>query len=1334
MFRLHKQKSDKSGERFDFKLSNLQALQVPKGWDKLSVAVVSAETGKAVGKSAKALVCNGNCQWTESFSESVWVPTYDASNDTEGCLLKIVVFMGSSRSGMLGEANINLTNFTSSRTSVPVSLPLKKCSHGTVIQMKVQCLNPKTKIRNEPAKDMTSSPEETNIDYDDIENKSDVSDNLSHMSSGSASSNHMDAQFHSGEIISRETSFSASGSHYGYDPGEGSFARESFSPHRYLNGATSSHIGRQDSASFNASLGYDSPPSRSKNSFNSKTSRLRNSLQNEDLQRSSRTFTGSPLRGSGSSKELIEAVEVTVEEVRAEARMWEKNARKVMVDLENLQKKLSDELDQKEALKLELSASKTECDGLRLEIGELKASLEELNLKQNAKDNIGNLQKELEKEIKFLKESHTNLSIQLEKTQESNIELVSILQEMEETIEKQKKEITDLLAVKPEDEQPCEESRDGGMKQSEPADSMEKHTDEENTGERHLLLEIESLKLKVQELEKDCNELTDENLQLLFKLKELQNLRVWDACSTASVKDSLEDELSGSEKMELESKVRDLKEELSSKNGECSILGEKCAELEVQLQTFRDKVSQLDAEVRESRANADEWEIRFAKLEQQLEEYKNQREIPTVDDAKCSSGSEDLEMMKGTYFVTQSDQHEVILNRLVYMRRLVEREDCQTEVVGGAMGENTILNLDQQLGILHMSLESKLGDLNRELLDKVSEIDKIKAENLLSREETEGLRHRERELETQVGEFEEEKYRLILANEVLERKSSELEVDWNALEAHLSELERENVSLSERICALEAQLRYLTDEKETSRLAMQRSESCCFKLQEDVQKLESEMEAQKADLRGKLSEMQKQLLETKEECGYLRIANRKLEATAESVIEECSLLQKSNTELRAETLELNRNYTVLQAELGESARAFDQLLAEIDILREKYDSVLEETALKERAINAELDALLLENNGINPSKREVAFSISGSEFENRVFMESEAKVLQLMGELSASKQNLDFLMADREKLLRLLEDFKSNEAKIKTDVRRLELKLKRFEYERKHLVEEISTLRDKLQKAELLQIDALNLRRTLDEANFENERLEASFQVLLGDYEETRLERDSFTEKISSMESTVRELEVCKNRKVMLEERVLRLEGDLTAREALYAEDAELKNELARVRRTNNQLQKRVQEYERRAQALKEELKQANGTVRCSVSEESEHTTLQKEEIREEESHTDLRQREASNGPKEDPLLKIQLLKNELVEALEANSMYKEQLKGLLSNGETISLAPTERPTVEESEALESGTTNKVLSLENELRELRESYLHMSLKYAQGEAEREELIMRMKAM
>lgn len=42
--------------------------------------------------------------------------------------------------------------------------------------------------------------------------------------------------------------------------------------------------------------------------------------------------------------------------------------------------------------------------------------------------------------------------------------------------------------------------------------------------------------------------------------------------------------------------------------------------------------------------------------------------------------------------------------------------------------------------------------------------------------------------------------------------------------------------------------------------------------------------------------------------------------------------------------------------------------------------------------------------------------------------------------------------------------------------------------------------------------------------------------------------------------------------------------------------------------------------------------------------------------------------------------------------------------------------------------------TNKITSLEAELKDMKERYLHMSLQYAQVEAQREELVLKLKSM
>lgn len=66
-------------------------LQVPEGWDKLVVSIISVETGKTIAKSGKAIARNGNCQWIEAFSESIWIQPDDASKDAEEYAIKLVV-------------------------------------------------------------------------------------------------------------------------------------------------------------------------------------------------------------------------------------------------------------------------------------------------------------------------------------------------------------------------------------------------------------------------------------------------------------------------------------------------------------------------------------------------------------------------------------------------------------------------------------------------------------------------------------------------------------------------------------------------------------------------------------------------------------------------------------------------------------------------------------------------------------------------------------------------------------------------------------------------------------------------------------------------------------------------------------------------------------------------------------------------------------------------------------------------------------------------------------------------------------------------------------------
>ncbi|KAL5709715.1 hypothetical protein ACHQM5_020372 [Ranunculus cassubicifolius] len=1523
MFKLHRHKSDKSGgDKIDFKFSHFQLLQVPKEWDKLFVSIISVETGKAVAKSTKSLVRNGKCVWKESLSESIWISPEVAPKEMEENLIKLAVSTGSVRSTILGEVIINLSTYISSKSPVSVSFPLKKNNSGTVLQVKIHCLNPRATVRDEQRQEITTP------DYDETDSRSDISDNSYARSVGSSSSNHLGSNSHPAEVGSRNTSFSASGSRHSSDSVEGFVDKTTSSPRHNFSGDLYSPMARQDSSSSQSSANHvvgpadDLSPSNY-SSFNSRFSASGGNLhsQRQDLgKNSSNSLAVSSLRNGSSSKGLLEEAEDTIEELRSEAKTWERNARKLMLDVDMLRKESTENTRHRADLDMELSAASTERDGLRQEIEQLKRLLEESKSKHMASDHsisqaegITHIQKELEREIKFQKESNTNLAVQLERSQESNIELVSILQELEETIETQRQEIDNLLAEKTEpvisesSEEPHyellaklqllekaveEKNKDLdfernlrnktvlelevdyksklSVKEKELITLEEKLSNLRSThgsddskvaDDSDLLNEIEALKEKVQELESDCNELTEENLELIFKMnqskKDLQpggdsfNYSSSELQSTISVTGSEPevDSVRSQNQVKLKN-MEPLSEEVSSTKLEVQLidLQDRISDLELQLHSSEDKASHLEAQLRNSRFEMEERGMEIDALKEQLRSYHEEsthREFQPESHSSEEFFSElcsqlqasfthlqrpwynalshvkteseishcDLVVSDNANGVSEKWQAEAILNKVIELNKRLEAKILESETAFQHLEAKQETNLSATESQELENLKKEVADLGKSLLEKGTKAEDLESSLALKQEEIEVLRLSQKQLESEISDLQTEKAQLMMltskldshvsANKMLERKSSELESGRRELELHLVELEEENIQLSERLSGMEAQLRYLTDEKESSRLDLENSKSLSMDLRSEVKRLETEMENQKTDLKLKLQDMQKRWSEAQEECEYLKRANPKLQATAEDLIEECDLMQKMNGELRKQKLELHDRCTHLDAKLKESRNNFLDCCKKIESLESELSLMQDDITSKEKLLTSELDSLLHENKELQEKfvleesllsqmymektveveslQREVAHlteQISSTHDEREqiassavrdvstlradkakmesslletqakvklletklqtVQLESEAKVQGLKSELASYKQNQDLVVAEQEKLQRLVDEVKSNEERSKGTVSKLELQLTTSEYEKQQLVEEIASLKLQLQKIGQLQDEIVGLKNSLNEVKFEKDKFEASLQLVTGDCEELKAEKFTYIEKISSMQRSVSELDDSKRSKVALEEKLLRLEGDLTAKEALCAQDAELKNELNRMKRSNSQFQRKLQSLEdekdewlKRAQELENELKLKKETQDDLPRDESNHSengieTNSGNENRRLSIKTQdnghfvkengkQQNQNSSNGV--DFTVKIQLLENELAEALEANNMYKSQLKKLLSDGQNV-----------------NGNSPKKSSsaVESELKDIRERYFHMSLRFAEVEAEREELVMQIK--
>uniref|UniRef100_A0A7N0RE03 C2 NT-type domain-containing protein n=1 Tax=Kalanchoe fedtschenkoi TaxID=63787 RepID=A0A7N0RE03_KALFE len=1433
MFRLHKAKSDKSRLRIDFNLSSLQASQVPKGWDKLFVSVISLETGKIIAKSGKTIVKNGKCRWTETLSESLCAAVGDTKQDADQCLIKLVLATGPTKSGVLGEVTVNLVDHISLKASDPLSLPLQKCIYGTILHVKVQCISPRTSQRNENSIDEVSNTGDLNSDFDDMENKSDASDTCFTKSVGSSSGNCFDGSSHLAEIGCRDTA----GSRNSFESLDGSLGRGNSSPCCNFSGHTDDTLVPRSGGQ---SLG-----------------------QADDFDQLS-TIASPHLLNTGSSKDLLDLVDSSNEDFRVQAKKWERNARRLTSELERLRKKFAEQSKNQELLDLDLAASKTACEGLKHENEQLKNILEETKQKsvESSNSHTKNFQKQLEDELRFYKESNAKLSIQLEKTQESNVELVSILQELEETIEKQKEELSsrqDEIQVfkgvelgSPENRQMTSAAGDqifgkdvdatlssiekSGFQSTqihEPQDKLLKTIhdlertledrkneleaekslqnqslldcerkwrsklvakDEEiinleeklseamlaqrsnekkfvNKEDCYLTEEIQALKNKVQELENDCNELTDENLELIIKLKKAES-----SLQKSSVfSNSGEGDVSSDNQLnkETEDGNRDILVKLMECQSEdkCKSLEDKCSEMESQLLASKDKISSLEHELLKLKTKAEEKAIELALAHEQLE-YFHQNEI-------ANNGRQDNGL--GGVFTDDSSCYldEGLMTSSVVPKDGDIRKQKDAEVPSP----------------FTKPLASCIFDVaeDKRVLEDIKDT-RIK-ETALTSESMDSLDYK-----SLYGSAESQDS----VSEVLQRMSSELESGKHDLELHISELEEENVQLSERISGLEAQLRYLTDEKESSRLDLQLSGSRVTFLQDEIRKLQMEMETERSDMHQKFLDMQQRWSEAQEECEYLKIVNPKLQATTESIIEECSMLQRTSGDLRRQNIQLHEHCAFLQAELQESQKCYSQCIIKIETLEADFSSLIEEISLKSKSFSSEVDALSLENDKLKGKviteesklfqeysekkaevenlQREVQWlseQLSGAHNGDQTFMESapeisklhannakleaalleaqrkikwfedksdalkkafESKEAELSNMLADSNKRYEVVLADHERVQGLLREAKSSEQKTRSIMYAVDLKLKASEYERLQLVEEIAHLKHQLLKLPELQNEISALKSSLNEAKFANGRLEASFQLVYQDREELKAEKTSLVQKILSMQMLESELEDCRNSKVVLQEKLLRLEGDLTAREAECAEDVKLKHELGRMKRTNSQLQRKIKDFEEDKDEYLKTLTDIEGnqkqkklrhvasdlggrfgsrhprnsTCNSSISEESEFF-------------------EVNNGhhfmPKSSLAVGIdsEFPDSEFAEVSISTDMKRTQSVSYTSEIQSSAAVPSK-------ESKEEEFKEKASELEAELKDLHNRYFNMSLKYAEVENEREELLIKLKVV
>ncbi|PIN05076.1 hypothetical protein CDL12_22386 [Handroanthus impetiginosus] len=565
MFKSARWRSEKNKVKVVFKLQFHAAKVSQFGEDALMISVVPADAGKPTVKSDKATVRDGSCFWENPVYETVKFNREPKSGKIQERIYYFVVGTGSSKSGVIGEASIDLANYAEATKVSLVSLPLKSSKMEAVLNVSIQRMQESSDQRdvvveeNENAKlnykDHSLRSHLSNEDIDEtIKNNSDDVPFNKAVSHIAAEVNGNDLAS-SGSDVTMSSFGSSSGVELPWQPqmkNDDGVRRE---PDQIL----SSQVPNS-----NAQTGVYEEHQRSQWEW----------LGNSAVEASSTDGSSSTPRETFLGQHLEESADVVIEKLKSELAALSRQAEMSDLEMQALRKQIVKESKRGQDLFRELACLKEERDALKGECEKLKAK-SRTNSQFGGGDSRAIIE-ELRQELDHAKQLNADLRIQLQKTQESNSELILAVGDLEEMLEQKNKEIMNLLSgslAKEVDEklrQPDDDNDDEEQKAleelvKEHGDAKEAYLLEQQIMDMRSEIEIykrdkDELEMQMEQLALDYEIMKQENHEMAHKLEQSQlqeQLKMQYECSS-----------SYATTQELEKQIENLENELKRQSEE----------------------------------------------------------------------------------------------------------------------------------------------------------------------------------------------------------------------------------------------------------------------------------------------------------------------------------------------------------------------------------------------------------------------------------------------------------------------------------------------------------------------------------------------------------------------------------------------------------------------------------------------------------------------------------------------------------------------------------------------------------------------------------------------
>ncbi|XP_057796396.1 uncharacterized protein LOC131012460 isoform X1 [Salvia miltiorrhiza] len=829
MFKPARWWSDKHRIKAVFKL-HFHASQVTQvGGDGLMVSVVPGDTGKPSARSEKAAVRDGGCVWENPVYETVKFNRDPKSGKIHQKMYLLVLSTGSSRSGAVGEASIDFSIYAEASKPSLASLPLKNSKGEAILHVSIQRVHDQREIEeNEDASlyshgdDADGAFRSDSVEEDPPSSKAEFETTL-RASSGS------------------DITLSSSGSSSGLEaPWEMQTKNE---PVRYL----TTPGPKSDTPS---------PVHRSSWEW------LRDSATPNDTSRSA-------LGGTFLDEE---APDVVIEKLKAEVAALSRQADMSELELQALRKQIGKESKRGQdhwrevvCLKQERDAFKEECERLR---GETKASFIFDGVDSQA------VVDELRQELSYTKELNTNLRVQLQKTQESNAELILAVRDLEEMLEEKSKgmdgELREVAVVYQLDDEDDEEE------QKALEDIVKQHGEVE--GSSLLEQEIVELQNEIDLYKRDKDELEMQMEQLALDYEVVKQANHDMACKLEQ--SQIHEQL----KMQYECSSPDTNAEIENLEHELQSRTKEYEDSLVTISELRGRVASLEKEVeRQARGfEADVEALTCSKIEQEKRAIRAEEMLKKMR-WKNANAAERLQNEFRKLSVQMASTFEA--NEKLATKSLAEANELR---VDKACLEETLSRISEEHQSVEGHYEARLQQVTAQVTAMSDQIEKQQSE--INERGIQLERHREiaeeteRLLSDEISRLKEEIEEHIAKNEILlEEKGSKeavvhelerMKVSVKETELLVEQGNDEKVELESRVMVMRMEAAELDKELNRMRCLVKEKELAATKLQSELDSLRSLDEAEKEGLRKQVLQLRSEIKKKEDACKILERKTR----------------------------------------------------------------------------------------------------------------------------------------------------------------------------------------------------------------------------------------------------------------------------------------------------------------------------------------------------------------------------------------------------------------------------------------------------------------------------